>query len=119
MKLAAASKWTQPEEMVSLLDTKFRIEKPSAGSGMISLRDYFQYAHLQHDEDPLYIFDGYGIILLFRLLDLCIALQARLLTCIACTRLLPRNFSLPNLGRIECLVVWYKGMMIPGEVLLE
>ena len=46
-----------PHYLKPLLQTKFRVAKSYGGSCFMTLSDYLRYASLQHDEEPLYIFD--------------------------------------------------------------
>ncbi|KAJ4965124.1 hypothetical protein NE237_016973 [Protea cynaroides] len=53
----ARSKWTVDQLLENYGDTEFRISQRSAKKIKIKFKDYVLYLKLQHDEDPLYIFD--------------------------------------------------------------
>ncbi|KAF3320802.1 F-box protein [Carex littledalei] len=53
----ARKKWTI-EQLVEIYgDTIFRISQKSSKKVTMKFKDYVSYMHVQHDEDPLYIFD--------------------------------------------------------------
>lgn len=53
----ARKKWTI-EQLVEIYgNTIFRISQKSPKKIMMKFKDYVSYMQVQHDEDPLYIFD--------------------------------------------------------------
>eukprot|EP00798_Chlamydomonas_sp_ICE-L_P012076 gene12076-15187_t len=55
----AMKKWLFRELVSEHASTFFKVSKPGGGTGLMKLADYVDY--MQHDEEPLYIFDGdYG-----------------------------------------------------------
>jgi len=61
MKLAetwpARTKWTLQQLTKDFGEVPFRISQRSPQKITMKLKDYVSYMELQHDEDPLYIFD--------------------------------------------------------------
>ncbi|XP_043689976.1 F-box protein At1g78280-like [Telopea speciosissima] len=53
----ARSTWTLEQLLVNYGDTAFRISQRSSKKINMKFKDYVSYMKLQHDEDPLYIFD--------------------------------------------------------------
>ncbi|KAF9612080.1 hypothetical protein IFM89_037999 [Coptis chinensis] len=53
----ARSTWTTEQLLQNYGDTKFKISQRSSGKITMKFKDYVSYMKLQHDEDPLYIFD--------------------------------------------------------------
>ncbi|KAI4307418.1 hypothetical protein L6164_030610 [Bauhinia variegata] len=53
----ARSKWTTDRLLQSYGDVAFKISQSSSRKIKMKLKDYASYMKLQHDEDPLYIFD--------------------------------------------------------------
>ncbi|CAN0889949.1 Lysine-specific demethylase JMJ21 [Linum grandiflorum] len=53
----ARNSWTIDQLMMKYGDKAFRISQRSAHKLSMELKDYLAYVNLQHDEDPLYIFD--------------------------------------------------------------
>ncbi|KAF5193236.1 Bifunctional arginine demethylase and lysyl-hydroxylase jmjd6 [Thalictrum thalictroides] len=53
----ARSTWTSERLLHNFGDTKFKISQRSSGKITMKFKDYVSYMELQHDEDPLYIFD--------------------------------------------------------------
>lgn len=49
--------WTTEQLLVNYGDTTFRISQKSARKISMKFKDYVSYMKLQHDEEPLYIFD--------------------------------------------------------------
>ncbi|KAK6116151.1 hypothetical protein DH2020_008420 [Rehmannia glutinosa] len=53
----ARKSWTSEQLLLKYSDTKFRISQRSSKKVNMNLKDYISYTQIQHDEDPLYIFD--------------------------------------------------------------
>lgn len=53
----ARKKWTLDQLMLDYGDTTFRMSQRSPRKIKMRFKDYVSYMTLQHDEDPLYIFD--------------------------------------------------------------
>ncbi|KAL5705165.1 Lysine-specific demethylase jmj21 [Ranunculus cassubicifolius] len=53
----ARSAWTTEKLLQNYGDTKFRLSQRGSGKITMKFKDYVTYMNLQHDEDPLYIFD--------------------------------------------------------------
>ncbi|KAL5992533.1 hypothetical protein ACLOJK_013452 [Asimina triloba] len=53
----ARSTWTTDQLIQNYGDTPFKISQRSSKKITMKLKDYVAYTKLQHDEDPLYIFD--------------------------------------------------------------
>ncbi|KAK9757623.1 hypothetical protein RND81_01G174600 [Saponaria officinalis] len=53
----ARNTWTLDQLVLKYGDMPFRISQRSARKMKMKLKDYVSYMELQHDEDPLYIFD--------------------------------------------------------------
>ncbi|KNA15547.1 hypothetical protein SOVF_097330 [Spinacia oleracea] len=53
----AREKWTLDQLLLNYGDTIFRLSQRSPNKIKMKLKDYVSYIKLQHDEDPLYIFD--------------------------------------------------------------
>lgn len=53
----ARKAWTPEQLLVKYGDTPFRISQRSAKKVSMKFEDYVSYMQVQHDEDPLYIFD--------------------------------------------------------------
>ncbi|KAM7516848.1 hypothetical protein LguiA_006431 [Lonicera macranthoides] len=49
--------WTTGQLLLKYGDTKFRISQRSSKKVAMQFKDYLSYTQIQHDEDPLYIFD--------------------------------------------------------------
>ncbi|KAK3016296.1 hypothetical protein RJ639_007616 [Escallonia herrerae] len=49
--------WTPEQLLLNYGDTAFRISQRSSAKITMKLKDYVSYIQMQHDEDPLYIFD--------------------------------------------------------------
>ncbi|KAG6705463.1 hypothetical protein I3842_07G180400 [Carya illinoinensis] len=49
--------WTTDQFLLNYGDTAFRISQKSSQKILIKFKDYVSYMKLQHDEDPIYIFD--------------------------------------------------------------
>ncbi|XP_042493382.1 F-box protein At1g78280-like isoform X2 [Macadamia integrifolia] len=56
-KWPARSTWTVEQLLVNYGDTAFRISQRSSKKITMKFKDYVLYMKIQHDEDPLYIFD--------------------------------------------------------------
>ncbi|KAJ1386189.1 JmjC domain [Sesbania bispinosa] len=53
----AKHKWTPDQLLLNYGDVAFKISQRSARKISMKLKDYVSYMKVQHDEDPLYIFD--------------------------------------------------------------
>ncbi|KAI3460046.1 hypothetical protein Pfo_016709 [Paulownia fortunei] len=53
----ARESWTSEKLLSRYPDTKFRLSQRSSKKINMKFRDYISYMQIQHDEDPLYIFD--------------------------------------------------------------
>ncbi|GFP93353.1 F-box protein at1g78280 [Phtheirospermum japonicum] len=53
----ARKSWTSEQLLLKYSDTKFRISQRTPKKVNIKFKDYISYTQVQHDEDPLYIFD--------------------------------------------------------------
>ncbi|KAH6816982.1 transferase [Perilla frutescens var. frutescens] len=53
----ARKSWTSEELLLKYSETKFRISQRSSKKIIMKFKDYVSYMKIQHDEDPLYIFD--------------------------------------------------------------
>ncbi|GER40263.1 bifunctional arginine demethylase andlysyl-hydroxylase JMJD6 [Striga asiatica] len=53
----ARKSWTSEQFLIKYSDAKFRISQKSSKKVNIKFKDYITYMQVQHDEDPLYIFD--------------------------------------------------------------
>ncbi|KAL6578361.1 hypothetical protein OROMI_010689 [Orobanche minor] len=53
----ARRSWTSEQLSLKYPDTKFRISQKGPKKVNIRFKDYISYMQVQHDEDPLYIFD--------------------------------------------------------------
>ncbi|XP_054788759.1 lysine-specific demethylase JMJ21 isoform X2 [Prosopis cineraria] len=53
----ARHKWTTDQLLLSYGDVAFKISQRSSRKILMKFKDYVSYIKLQHDEDPLYIFD--------------------------------------------------------------
>jgi hypothetical protein len=53
----AKTKWTLQQLTKDFGEVPFRISQRSPQKITMKLKDYVSYMELQHDEDPLYIFD--------------------------------------------------------------
>ncbi|KAK1287804.1 F-box protein [Acorus calamus] len=53
----ARTTWTTEKLLMNCGDIAFRISQMYSGKITMKLKDYVSYMQLQHDEDPLYIFD--------------------------------------------------------------
>ncbi|KAK4434216.1 F-box protein [Sesamum alatum] len=53
----ARKSWTSEQLLLKYPDTKFRISQRSSKKINMKFKDYSSYMQIQHDEDPLYIFD--------------------------------------------------------------
>lgn len=53
----AKAKWTIDKLLLSYGDIAFRISQKSSKKIAMKFKDYVSYMEVQHDEDPLYIFD--------------------------------------------------------------
>lgn len=53
----AKNKWTFNQLLLKFGDVTFRISQRSSKKITMKFKDYVSYMELQHDEDPLYIFD--------------------------------------------------------------
>uniref|UniRef100_A0A803MEA6 F-box protein n=1 Tax=Chenopodium quinoa TaxID=63459 RepID=A0A803MEA6_CHEQI len=53
----AREKWTLDQLLLNYGDTTFKISQRSPRKIKMKFKDYVSYMKLQHDEDPLYIFD--------------------------------------------------------------
>ncbi|KAJ6852279.1 F-box protein isoform X1 [Iris pallida] len=53
----ARKKWTIDQLLLSYGDVAFRLSQRSSKKITMSFKDYVSYMEIQHDEDPLYIFD--------------------------------------------------------------
>lgn len=53
----ARKSWTSEELLLRYPETKFRISQRSSKKITMKFKDYVSYMQIQHDEDPLYIFD--------------------------------------------------------------
>lgn len=60
----ARTKWTAQQLTHDYGEVPFRISQRSPQKIKMKLKDYVSYMELQHDEDPLYIFDDKVIITL-------------------------------------------------------
>lgn len=61
---SARNTWTIDQLLTRYGDTAFKISQRSVGNISMKLKDYASYINIQHDEDPLYIFD-YKVLLWF------------------------------------------------------
>ncbi|KAL2504282.1 F-box protein [Abeliophyllum distichum] len=53
----ARKSWTTEQLLVKYGDAKFRLSQRSSQKITMNFKDYLSYMQIQHDEDPLYIFD--------------------------------------------------------------
>ncbi|KAI9097565.1 hypothetical protein K1719_025336 [Acacia pycnantha] len=53
----ARHKWTTDQLLINYGDVAFKISHRSSRKMLMKFKDYVSYMKLQHDEDPLYIFD--------------------------------------------------------------
>ncbi|KAG8369197.1 hypothetical protein BUALT_Bualt15G0126100 [Buddleja alternifolia] len=53
----ARKSWTSEQLLLKYPDTKFGISQRSSKKISMTFKDYISYMQIQHDEDPLYIFD--------------------------------------------------------------
>ena len=53
----ARKKWTLDQLVRDYGDTPFKISQRSSRKIKMKFKDYVSYMKIQHDEDPLYIFD--------------------------------------------------------------
>ncbi|CAM8946398.1 unnamed protein product [Rhodiola kirilowii] len=53
----ARSTWTPEQLLLKYGETSFKISQRSSKKVTMKLKDYVSYMELQHDEDPLYVFD--------------------------------------------------------------
>lgn len=53
----ARSTWTPEQLSLKYGETAFKISQRSSKKVTMKLKDYVSYMELQHDEDPLYVFD--------------------------------------------------------------
>ncbi|CAM8942940.1 unnamed protein product [Rhodiola kirilowii] len=53
----ARSSWTPEQLLLKYGETAFKISQRSSKKVTMKLKDYVSYIELQHDEDPLYVFD--------------------------------------------------------------
>ncbi|KAF6170322.1 hypothetical protein GIB67_043012 [Kingdonia uniflora] len=53
----ARTTWTTDQLLCKYGDTKFKISQRSSRKITMKFKDYISYTRVQHDEDPLYIFD--------------------------------------------------------------
>lgn len=60
----ARKSWTCEELLLKYPETKFRISQKSSKKISMNFKDYVSYMQIQHDEDPLYIFDDKVFLLL-------------------------------------------------------
>ncbi|KAK4489957.1 hypothetical protein RD792_000611 [Penstemon davidsonii] len=49
--------WTSEQLLLKYSDTKFRMSQRTSKKVIMKFKDYMSYVQIQHDEDPLYIFD--------------------------------------------------------------
>lgn len=54
---SATHEWTPDRLMIDYGDKVFRISQRSSKKASMKFKDYVSYSQIQHDEDPLYIFD--------------------------------------------------------------
>uniref|UniRef100_A0A5B7AP33 F-box protein n=1 Tax=Davidia involucrata TaxID=16924 RepID=A0A5B7AP33_DAVIN len=54
---SARHTWTTDQLLLNYGETKFKISQRSSQNITMKFRDYVSYIQIQHDEDPLYIFD--------------------------------------------------------------
>lgn len=54
---SATNSWTPDRLMIEYGDKVFRISQRSSKKANMKFKDYVSYSQIQHDEDPLYIFD--------------------------------------------------------------
>jgi len=53
----ARHKWTTDQLLLNYGDVAFKISQRGARKVSMKFKDYVSYMKVQHDEDPLYIFD--------------------------------------------------------------
>lgn len=53
----ARSTWTTDQLLQNYGNTAFKVSQRSARKITMKFKDYVSYMQIQHDEDPLYIFD--------------------------------------------------------------
>ncbi|KAI3412796.1 uncharacterized protein J3R85_016925 [Psidium guajava] len=69
----AKNLWTIDQLLCNYGDTAFRISQRSSRKILMNLKDYVSYMKVQHDEDPLYIFDDkFGEVAPSLLKDYCV-----------------------------------------------
>lgn len=59
----ARHKWTTDQLLLNYGDVAFKISQRSSRKISMKLKDYVSYMKVQHDEDPLYIFDEKVLVL--------------------------------------------------------
>lgn len=59
----ARHKWTTDQLLLNYGDVAFKISQRSSGKISMTFKDYVSYTKVQHDEDPLYIFDEKVLVL--------------------------------------------------------
>lgn len=59
----ARHKWTTDQLLLNYGDVAFKISQKSSRKITMKFKDYVTYMKVQHDEDPLYIFDEKVLVL--------------------------------------------------------
>jgi hypothetical protein len=59
----ARHKWTTDQLLLDYGDVAFKISQRSSKKVSMKFKDYVSYMEVQHDEDPLYIFDEKVLVL--------------------------------------------------------
>lgn len=59
----ARHKWTTDQLLLNYENVAFKISQRSSRKISMKLKDYVSYMKVQHDEDPLYIFDEKVLVL--------------------------------------------------------
>lgn len=54
---SARNTWTIDQLVTKYGDIAFKISQRSPGKMKMKFKDYVSYMNIQHDEDPLYVFD--------------------------------------------------------------
>lgn len=67
----ANERWRLDELAKSCGDAAFKVSQPHGKSIDMTMKDYAQYMSIQHDEEPLYIFDAQVEIILITFFSPC------------------------------------------------
>lgn len=62
---AARNTWTVDQLSEKYGETTFKISQRSSRKISMKFKDYAEYMKIQHDEDPLYIFDDKVLLILY------------------------------------------------------